>query len=75
MKEQIIQLLTTTNKVTDSRGTVHVVRPMSSMMAKFWVCVAAFETANFTSKVFKESNNPWGMTLPSKNTTAKCMTR
>lgn len=40
--------------------------------AKVITAQAAFETANFTSKIYRENNNPFGMKLPVKRrTTAK----
>lgn len=42
----------------------------SEQMVRYWTAVSAFETAYWTSAIFKRANNLWGMTLASRNTTA-----
>lgn len=37
---------------------------------QFWFSVAAFETGNFTSRLFKSCSNPWGMKMPRIRETA-----
>lgn len=35
-----------------------------------WIAISAHETAGWTSRIYREANNLFGMTLASKNTTA-----
>lgn len=37
---------------------------------KYWIAISAHETGGWSSRVYKEGNNLFGMTLASKNTTA-----
>lgn len=37
---------------------------------QYWTAISAHETAGWTSRVYKEGNNLFGMTLATKNTTA-----
>lgn len=37
---------------------------------RYWVCISAFETAGWTSQIFRKYNNLWGMTLAPRDTTA-----
>jgi hypothetical protein len=37
---------------------------------RYWVCVSAFETAGWTSSIFRLYKNLWGMTLAPRDTTA-----
>lgn len=41
----------------------------SDNVAKWWAAVSAFETADWTSDLFKESNNLFGMKQPNKRAT------
>jgi uncharacterized FlgJ-related protein len=36
----------------------------------FWICVSAFESANWTSAIFKKYNNLWGMGYSKNDSTA-----
>lgn len=73
-KDLIIDVLTTTTSIVDSKGITHKVIPLSLQQAEYWVCVSAFETAvkgePWKSEIYLTANNLWGMTLASKNTTA-----
>lgn len=40
-----------------------------SNLARYWFYIAAFETGNFTSNLFLNANNPWGMMMPKKRKT------
>lgn len=43
---------------------------INEQTARFWVAVSAHETGGWTSAIFKENNNLFGMRLPSRNTLA-----
>jgi len=45
-------------------------RKLDGRTAKFWVAVSAHETGGWTSAIFRENNNLFGMRLPSGNTLA-----
>lgn len=40
-----------------------------SNLARYWFDLAKMETAGFTSPLFLNANNPWGMKLPEKRPT------
>lgn len=42
----------------------------SDRMIAYWIAISQHETAGWTSRVYKEANNLFGMTLASRNTTA-----
>lgn len=42
----------------------------SSRMARFWVCVSAFETSDWASLVYEQSHNLWGMGVPDSRRTS-----
>jgi len=39
----------------------------SDEVIKYWTCVSAFETAQWTSKVYKDSNNLFAIIVPKSN--------
>jgi hypothetical protein len=43
---------------------------LNDQNVKYWTAISAFETAGWTSDIYKENHNLFGMRLPSKNTTA-----
>lgn len=43
---------------------------MDAVTARFWVAVSAHETGGWTSRIYRENHNLFGMRLPSANTTA-----
>lgn len=43
---------------------------MDAVTARFWVAVSAHETGGWTSRIYRENHNLFGMRLPSVNTTA-----
>jgi len=45
-------------------------RGVNDVTILFWMAVSGFETGNWTSQIYTENNNLWGMRLATSNTTA-----
>lgn len=65
----ILYLRTRKNPITVIRNTLKRAG-YSDRVVNNWIAISAHETAGWTSRVYRDANNLFGMTLAGKNTTA-----